>query len=193
MRGGDCTYARLALPAVVFLLAVAACGGDGEPKRDLRIERPTAQGYDLLHAIVDGLTAEMGGEDLPDEEDVLADASPGQRAIYALTAADGEVNNGGFEQFFFNSSGAFMHEAIDGAELIGAPQHAEILGEAAAIYPEGTVPKDRAERDRILQSVPEVELERVLGPLNDRWYAADRALERKMVAYVEENPDEFFR
>jgi hypothetical protein len=192
MRGGDSTYARLALPAFVFLIAVAACGGDGESKRDLRVERPTAQGYDLLHAIVDGLSAEMGGEDLPDEEDVLAEASPGQRAIYALTAADGEVNNGGFEQFFFNSSGALMHEAIEGAELIGASQQAEILRKAATIYPEGTVPKDRAERDRILQAVPGAELERVLGPLNDRWYAGDRALERLMVAYVEAHPDEFF-
>jgi hypothetical protein len=186
MRGRDCI--RVAL--VLVLLAMPACAENGS-ERDLRIERPAGEGVDLLHAIVTGLESQMG-EDLAQEAEVLDDATRGQAAIYALWVVDGEVNNGGFEQFFFNSSGALMDEAIAGADLVGARAQGRILRQAASVYPGGDVPEDREERDRILQSLA-ASAERTLGSLDGRWYAGDRELERRMVAYVEAHPDEFFR
>jgi Domain of unknown function (DUF4375) len=134
----------------------------------------------------------MGGEDLPDENEVLDKATPGQRAIYSLVVADGEVNNGGFAQFFSNSSGALTCEAVNGAELIRATEQREILLEAAALFPDGAVPVDRDERNKELDELLS-EAERTLSSLDGRWYEADRELERRLVAYVEEHPDEFFR
>jgi hypothetical protein len=187
MRGRDCI--RVAL--VLVLLAMPACAENGS-ERDLRIERPAAEGVDLLQAIVTGLESQMG-DDLENEADVLGVATPGQRAVYALDWTTLEVNNGGWHQFFWNSSGALADEAIAGAELIGAHENAAILRQAAAVFPRGRVPEDRAERQRILDSLSDAETEDAFGPLEERWYARDPELERLMVAYVEAHPDEFFR
>ena len=126
------------------------------------------------------------------DDGTSADLTPGQRALWALWVVDGEVANGGFEQFFFNSSGSLMDESIDSAERVGADHHAQILRQAAALYPNSEVPEDRDERERLLQSFPK-SADRTLRALADRWYARDGELEQKMVAYVEGHPDEFFR
>jgi hypothetical protein len=178
---------------MLLCLAMSACGGSNGGGRDLRIERPDEDQRDLIEAIVTGLQSHMGGEDLEDEATVLREATRGQRAIYALDWTTLEVNNGGWHQFFWNSSGALTDEAIAGAELIGARENAAILREAAAVFPRGQVPEDRSARWRALDSISDAEAERVFGPLETRWYARDLQLERLMVAYIEANPDEFLR
>jgi hypothetical protein len=188
MLARDCTAGLL----VLMCFVATACGGSDEHTRDLRIERPVSGGRNLPNAVVEGLASHMG-EDYAQEAAVLQDATPGQRAIYALDWTTLEVNNGGWHQFFWNSSGGLTDEAIAGAELIGADDNAAILRDAAAIFAGGQVPQDRAERQRVLDALPESEADRVFGALEERWYARDRELERLMVAYVEAHPDEFFR
>ena len=193
------------LLVLVLVLAVAACGSDGEAESQpatpsetassssgLRIERRSATDPELLFAIQDGLLRRMD-DDLSNEEEVLASASAGQRAVYALVATDGEVNNGGFEQYFFNSTGGLMDEAIDGARLVGAGKHEQILREAAAVFPGAEVPNDHRRRQEVFDSIPAEEAEPALGNLADRWYAAENELDRRLRAYVEAHPGEFFR
>jgi len=153
--------------------------------------RPQARGFDLLSAIVEGLRLQMG-TDFERESEVLASATPGQSAVWALWETDGEVNNGGFEQFFFNSAGALIDEAIQGADPIGASANAEILREAAEVFSDGDVPESREARWRILDSMSEEQYEQ-LSDLDGRWYDRDRLLERRMLAYVKSHPSEFFR
>jgi hypothetical protein len=154
-------------------------------------QRPQARGVDLLFAIAEGLEAQMGA-DYEREDEVLTRATPGQSAIYALLWTDAEVNNGGFEQFFFNSSGSLIDEAIEGAELVGASGNASILREAAEVFADGDVPENRETRSRILDELSEESREKLLQ-FDDRWFDLDRKLERKMLAYVREYPNEFFR
>jgi Domain of unknown function (DUF4375) len=208
MRGRDCIGVTLAL---ALLLGVSACGDDDsearvrEPKscareavpsrssdRDFRIERPAEEGINLALDVVEGLMAHMGGEDLAQEDEVLAAATLGQRAIYSLNVVDREVNNGGFHQLFSNSSGALTCAAQSGAELIGATAQADILREAAALFPDAAVPEDRDQRNRALDDLPS-EADAKLSSLDDRWYDGDRDLEKLMVHYIEEHPEEFFR
>jgi Domain of unknown function (DUF4375) len=110
------------------------------PRTEADDENVVARTYD---AIVDQL--DEYGEN---EADVLAAATTGQRAIYALLTTDGEVNNGGFAQFFTNATGSLIGEAIAGAERVGLPTHVEILRQAANIFPSGNVPVDFDERNR---------------------------------------------
>jgi hypothetical protein len=195
---------RLALGGAVLVL-LAGCGGQSasaptEARRStearrldpkLLIQRPQASGFDLLLAIVEGMEARMGA-DYEREWEVLSRSTRGQSAVYALVLTDGEVNNGGFDQFFFNSSGSVMDEAIDGATLIRASANAGILEEAAEVFSDGDVPEEREARWRILDAMSEDEHEH-LSDLDGRWYAHDRELNRKLVAYVKANPEEFFR
>ncbi len=57
-----------------------------------------------------------------------------------------EVNNGGFHQFFNNSSGDSTRETIDALEEIGAKVFSDILRRAASRFPGRMPPKDPGER-----------------------------------------------
>lgn len=65
---------------------------------------------------------------------------------------ESEVNNGGFHQFFFNSSGDATAETIGALDIIGAHSVAALLRRAAELFPGGFPPKDRQTRLEILRS-----------------------------------------
>jgi hypothetical protein len=63
---------------------------------------------------------------------------------------EAELNNGGFDQFFFNSAGDRTAETIAALEAIGASHTAGIVRKAAARFPGGMPPADRDERQALL-------------------------------------------
>jgi Domain of unknown function (DUF4375) len=67
-----------------------------------------------------------------------------------IEALEGEVNNGGFHQYIYNSAGDRIAETIQALEIIGAFAMADIVRRAAQKFPYGKPPKDRFERQGIL-------------------------------------------
>lgn len=63
---------------------------------------------------------------------------------------EAEVNNGGFDQFFFNSAGDRTSEIIAALQEIGASHTASILRAAAAKFPGGMPPVERNTRQTVL-------------------------------------------
>jgi len=61
----------------------------------------------------------------------------GEKVIYFIGVLEGEVNNGGFSQFLFNTSGKYTTETLDALNDIGAQYTASLLQEAIAIYKNG--------------------------------------------------------
>jgi len=55
--------------------------------------------------------------------------------VYATAVLDGEVHNGGFDQFFYQNS-RLLSFALEGLRKIGAGAHAALLARAARIYEE---------------------------------------------------------
>ena len=142
---------------------------------------------EIQATLIDALYA-----DEPQKRVSLADLSPGQRALYSLLATDGEVKNGGFEQFFTNSTGALIDDAIRGARRVGLRKHERILREAAGIFPNADVPEDWDLRNDVFATIPAELAEDKLSQLDERWYALDRLLDERLRSYVRANPDEFF-
>ena len=69
---------------------------------------------------------------------------------------EAEVNNGGFDQFFYNSTGDDTAETIQALETIGASRMADIVKRAASKFPGNMPPKDRfARQDVLLQVSPD--------------------------------------
>jgi hypothetical protein len=66
---------------------------------------------------------------------------------------EAEVNNDGFDQFFFNSPGDEAAETVAALEAIGAQKTAAILRQACAKFPGGMPPVDRDARQVILVDV----------------------------------------
>jgi hypothetical protein len=125
----------------------------------------------------------------------LAQATPGQRAAYALTWTESEVSNGGFEQYFWNSTGMLLDDAIVGARLIGAKDVEDVLRGAAALFPGGRVPESRLVRQNVIESFSPADNEE-LGRLDDRFFALlehpAKSPTRLLEKYIRTNPDEFF-
>ena len=67
-----------------------------------------------------------------------------------VEALEVEVNNGGFDQFFFSSAGNRTRETIEALSAIGAHHTASIVRNAAAKFPGGLPPEDRFTRQRLL-------------------------------------------
>ena len=67
-----------------------------------------------------------------------------------IDALEGEVNNGGFHQYFYNSAGDRTAETIQALEIIGAFAMADIVERAAQKFPYGMPPKNRFERQDVL-------------------------------------------
>lgn len=66
---------------------------------------------------------------------------------------EAEINNGGFNQFFFNSAGNHTEEIIKALVKIGAFRTAEIVKKAASKFPGGMPSKDRDERQEALEEI----------------------------------------
>jgi hypothetical protein len=69
--------------------------------------------------------------------------------LFAAHWCQSEVCNGGFHQFFFNSTGVLAPEAVEGFEAIGMPICASLVEEAMSFFGE-TYPRERERRIQAL-------------------------------------------
>ncbi len=124
-------------------------------------------------------------------EAALRRLNRGQRAIYAMYLADFEVLNGGFSQFWFNSSGAIANELLPAAELVGSAEFAAIFRDAAALWPGGEVPRDRVRRDALLDTLDGSKL----AELDERYaatqYKRKTTLANVLAPYIRTNASQF--
>ena len=70
-----------------------------------------------------------------------------------IDSVEREVNNGGFDQFFFNSASDRTSEIIHALNAIGAQRTATILEDAASKFPGGVPPADRNERQNLIAKI----------------------------------------
>jgi hypothetical protein len=65
-------------------------------------------------------------------------AAPQVQVAYCIHKLESEVNNGGFHQFFLNSSGEYVPETLRALNAIGAVTTRDLLERAVAIgFPKG--------------------------------------------------------
>ena len=60
-----------------------------------------------------------------------------ERDVLAVEALEREVNNGGYRQFFLNSSNEYAGEIVDALKRIGCPRTAAITARAVSVLPAG--------------------------------------------------------
>lgn len=70
--------------------------------------------------------------------------APGRRAVLLADNLDSEVNNGGFDQFFHNSSGDGAHFTPDSLCLLGLERPAAMVERANRQFPNGPSPSREA-------------------------------------------------
>ncbi|MBO9659735.1 MAG: DMP19 family protein [Chitinophagaceae bacterium] len=122
-----------------------------------------------------------------DELDRLTES---QKMFYFNQVVEREVNNGGFDQYFYNSSGAFAHQTVESLTAIGAESTAGILIHAIMCFPGGKVPEDDEARRELLGKMSQDNLD-VLEQLDQSFFAYEDDLNELNMAYVRRNR-EFF-
>ena len=73
-------------------------------------------------------------EDFENEYETVMSWNKSRQAIYIIWLLEGEVNNGGFNQFYFNSSGEFYKHLPDALRHIGANRYADMTQKANETY-----------------------------------------------------------
>lgn len=76
-----------------------------------------------------------------------------EKPLRAIDELDCEVRNGGFAQYYFNSSAEHWREALAGLEAIAAVRHLELFRQTLAFFPDASPPIDRDERSDQLAKV----------------------------------------
>jgi hypothetical protein len=121
-------------------------------------------------------------------EESLKPFSRPQRLVKALLVYVNEVDNGGHEQFFSNSSGIVWRDAMDGFHAIGLPRGAQIL-EIAARRLSGDPSLDRGERQEQLEQYhPDFEdLDEALAAMQEK-----TNLNEQIMEYIRSRPSDFY-
>lgn len=128
-----------------------------------------------------------------DETDLYVEtiglASPGQRATYAYWCYKGQVDNGGHEQFFFNSTGIVWKDYLNGCELLQAEEHREVIYHAALLFPDSNPSLNQETRrwqlENLIDSASFRRLDEWLASISENFPAL---VEQRIRSY----PEEFF-
>jgi hypothetical protein len=161
---------------------------------DFRISRSQVDGLDdesLCWAVVEPIWPDMH---VDDELTHIARGTAGQRAVYSTMLFAREVDNGGLQQFFRNSSGLYWRNVLEGLNLLGADNHLSAFNTILRIFPESNPSLDQRERVSVLRSLSETQ-KTSLRVAEDRIYGAggfEQLLVPLWKQYIEAHPAEFF-
>lgn len=144
----------------------------------LQMESSTDMIIELSYGLSDKINR-SGYESLTHPEKVL-------NSIFWLEA---DVNNGGFEQYYFNSSGNYALDTPPALEEIGAKRTAEIVKEANSHFPGGHPSKDWDERISLEDQVSE-EIRTKWRELDSEFYKYEDPLEQLQVNYMKSHRDQ---
>ncbi len=122
--------------------------------------------------------------------DTLEKLTEPQKTFYFIQNLEREINNGGFNQYFYNSSGDFTHQTINSLRQINAIKTVDILQLAIDQFPNSTVPQDRSQRQNILEQIEEKANE-VWEQLDERFFRYEDNLYDLNIEFIKQNRSSF--
>ena len=114
--------------------------------------------------------------------------SPAERVFYLAQLCEEEVNNGGFDQLFFNA-GCSLRELPEAFRAIGAPKTADICARAMAALGQA-FPEDRETRQTLLE-LREKELAETFQACDEAFLRYEEDLTALNAAYVRAHREDF--
>lgn len=151
-------------------------GYDGQTIEDLIALKDKYRIDSLVLAIEEAIAAKADAE-----------LSEPERVVLAVEAMEREVNNGGYNQMFFNSSRDHVGFLVRSLELIGCPKVAAISAEAISVLdlPEGL--DGIKVQDAVMQLSEEAEAK--LNKCDAEYYANDEPIADRLFEYIERERD----
>lgn len=108
-----------------------------------------------------------------------------ERVFVLIWELESEVNNGGFHQYFLNSTGARAPHIVEALKAVGAVQTAALVQEAIAQV--GSIPwSDATARKAIMNALSSDVIEK-LNKLDQSFYAYPNDLTELLYRYVDKH------
>lgn len=147
---------------------------------------------ELEQTVVDNIM-EKFDKNFTNEFEVVSGLSNGRKWIYTSWCLETEVNNGGFIQYFFNSTGQFAYLTLDGLEQLGIPEHANLLRRALVLLGLKENIFENLRNENSIESFVEAREEVDLSTLDDEFYELEenQDLSKLRVKYIRHNLAEF--
>jgi hypothetical protein len=123
----------------------------------------------------------------------LGSMSEGYQATYCTMTLEGEVSNGGFNQFFYNDTRNLFESALAGYRRFGLDEIACLVESAAAQYLREATCDEKARllgTGQLEDFFKSYELSSLSG-LDERMWASAPVISASRVAYIRRNAQEF--
>lgn len=151
----------------------------------------TTSNDNLLQVIFDNLS-EKQPTDYKKEYETTMSWNKSRQAIYMIWLLEAEVNNGGYNQFYSNSSGQFYKHLPDALKLIGANKFADLTKRANETF-ERENPKITQHQDGTLEGFNKSYDGNPLNRYDDEFYNLYKIenLQQIQVDFIRKNKKEF--
>ena len=116
-----------------------------------------------------------------------------QELYFAIGCLEGDVYNGGFHQYFFNSSGSYYAYAEEGLIAIGASQTLELLQNAKhVLFASDAMPVKITDRRKALQDLLKTQSETAkssqeLDDLDSRYWRDAESIDARMKVFARDH------
>lgn len=112
-----------------------------------------------------------------------------ERVLHHIYWLESEVNNGGFDQFFANSSGDYALDTPSALDEIGAHHTANLVKRAIDLFPSGSPSRDSEQRAEQLDAMDEA-IRAKFGDLDSEFFEYRDPLEELQIKYMVANKEQ---
>jgi hypothetical protein len=146
---------------------------------------------ELVQVVFDNLSTKFP-KDYSKMYETVVSFSKGQQVIYAIWRLAAEVNNGGFNQYYFNSRGQYSKLTPDALRLVNADRFADLAERANKIF-EVENEKIAKHQDGTLEGFSKSYEDNPLNDLDKEFYHLDQydALDKLQIQFIRANKSEF--
>lgn len=145
----------------------------------------------LLQMVIANVLAKLPGDEEARYPAVLS-LPKAQQAVYIVWWLEAEVNNGGYNQYYYNSTGEFAELAPQALRYIGASKFAHLTTKANAVY-ESEMKKILENQDGTIESFSISYDGNPLNRFDEAFYklSEQESLRQILVDFIRKNKVEF--
>ena len=147
---------------------------------------------ELLQVVFDNLSEQLPKDYRKEYEFITTKFNSSQQAIFLSWWLEGEVNNGGFNQYYTNSSGQYAEMVPQLLEKMGAIRFAELTDRANKIY-KSNFEEITKEQDGTIEGFSKSYENNPLNDLDSEFYELykEEDLYKKQIEFIRANKEDF--
>lgn len=145
----------------------------------------------LLEVVYDNLFRKLSAA-YDKEYEIVLSWNKSRQAIYMISRLEAEVNNGGYNQFYFNSSGQFAAALPEALKLVGATKFADLTARANSTF-EKEKSQITEDQDGTVEGFSKSYENNPLNKFDKEFYKLNDVenLQKIQVDYIRKNKKEF--